>query len=93
MALGSVQYVIECVPSGTGSSTTPCINDGATGYMPSMVQAYVLDPSSQAALESSLGPFDYTYAAGLWTLSFSMVVGLFVISRYAGVVLNLIRRG
>lgn len=55
---------------------------------------YYADFSNQICVDSGTGaPFDYTYAAGIWSLAFTMVVGLFVISRYAGEILNLIRRG
>lgn len=37
--------------------------------------------------------FDYGYASALWGFSFSMVVGLFVVARYGGVILEFIRRG
>jgi hypothetical protein len=56
-------------------------------------QAYVLAPSSRHALEASLGPFDYGKASALWSSAFVMVVGLFVVSRGIGSVLQMLRRG
>lgn len=93
MSAGSVQYVIKCVPTGTAQSFAPCTAVGSSGYGPVMTQAYVIDPASASYIDALTVPFDYAYASGLFTLSFSMVVGLFVVSRYAGVILDFIRRG
>ncbi len=37
--------------------------------------------------------FDYSQAAGLWTLAFSSVVCLYIVAHSIGLVLGLIRRG
>jgi roadblock/LC7 domain-containing protein len=55
--------------------------------------AYVMQTYGEIQQQSLAPAFDYTYGAGLWSIAFSMVVGLFVISRYAGVILDFIRRG
>lgn len=36
-------------------------------------------------------PFDYVYASGLWSLAFTFVLGLYLISKKAGLILSLIR--
>lgn len=93
MAAGSVQYIIKCVPTGTAQSFPPCTQVGSAGYAPVMTQAYVIDPASASYIDALMVPFDYAFASSLWAFSFSMVVGLFVVSRYAGVILDFIRRG
>lgn len=93
MSAGSIEYIIECVPTGTAQSFMPCQSLGSVGYGPKMTQAYVVDPASASYIDGLTVPFDYVYAGSLWTFAFSMVVGLHVVSRYAGVILDLIRRG
>jgi hypothetical protein len=92
---GSVQTILVCVPKQiqNGQSIAPCANLANVRMQPEMRHAYVIDPGQQTFMDAILEPFDYGYAGGLWTLSFSMVIGLFVISRYAGAVLEFIRRG
>jgi len=96
MNLGSVQTVVVCVPVADAACATqqavcPAVN--GQFFAPGNVQAYVLDPSQQNNIEASIGPFDYVYAAGLWSLAFSMVVGLYCVSLGIGSVLDMIRRG
>jgi hypothetical protein len=95
MAAGTLQNVIVCVPKQpqNGQSVAPCLNVGSVRTQPAIQQAYLLDPAQQTFMDAVLEPFDYGYAVGLWTFSFSMVLGLFVIARYAGAVLEFIRRG
>lgn len=92
---GSPQTILVCVPKPTqnGQSIAPCANLADVRMQPEMRQAYVIDPGQQTFMDAILDPFDYAYAGGLWTLSFSMVLGLFVVSRHAGAVLEFIRRG
>ena len=87
MTVGTIQTLVVCVP-GTHTQS-PC----PTGMVLSTMQAYVLDSSQQSTWEAVTGPFDYSYAAGLWSLAFTMVVGLFLVSRSAGTILEFIRRG
>ncbi|MFZ6760833.1 hypothetical protein ACO0K9_26800 [Undibacterium sp. Ji50W] len=95
MTAGSVQAVVICKPSAAASAMQQavCPNDGAQLYVPSIVQAYLLDPAQQNNIDAALGPFDYAYASGLWAMAFSMVVGLYFVSQGIGQVLGLIRRG
>ena len=85
MATGTVQTILVCAPSWTTQAPCP------SGQAVAVVQAYVVDPSQAATFEAATAPFDYTYAAGLWSLAFTMVVGLFLVSRSAGTILNFIR--
>lgn len=86
MPTGSVQTIVVCVPSAFHQS--PCPAGQAIGT----IQGYVLDPSQQAAFESSTAPFDYLYAAGIWSFSFSFILGLYLFSKSIGTVLDRIRR-
>ncbi len=90
MAAGSIQTVLNCIPSAYSWQTqAPC----PSGYSVSVTQAYLLDPSQQPLYESLSSPFDYAYAAGIWGLAFSTVVGLYFVSHGIALVLGMIRRG
>lgn len=93
MTSGTLEYVIQCSPNGKKIAVSPCGLIGAAGYSPVMVQAYVISPASAQYFEALATPFDYAYASGLWTLSFSMVVGLFVVARKFGTIINFVRFG
>ena len=56
-------------------------------------QAYVLNASQQQAIEAAMGPFDYAYASAVWSLAFTTVVGLYLVSHGISLVLQMIRRG
>lgn len=86
MASGAVQTVVVCVPSAFSQSPCP------SGQAIATVQAYLLDPSQQAAIEAATAPFDYGYAAGVWSLGFTTVVGLYLVARSAGTILDFIKR-
>lgn len=96
MALGSIQSIVVCVPvqetaNVQQQAVCPVVN--GQNFAPANLQAYVIDPSQQNNLEAAVGPFDYGYAAGVWSLGFSMVVGLYAISVGIGSVLGMVRRG
>lgn len=96
MALGSIQSIVVCVPvqettNVQQQAVCPVVN--GQNFAPANLQAYVIDPSQQNNLEAAVGPFDYGYAAGVWSLGFSMVVGLYAVSAGIGSVLSMIRRG
>ncbi|MBR7791682.1 hypothetical protein KDM87_03675 [Undibacterium sp. FT147W] len=95
MAKGSTQSVLVCTPSTTASTAQQavCPKVGTQFYVPTKVQAYLLDPSQQNNIDAALGDFDYAYASGLWSLAFSMVVGLYFVSHGIGQVLGMVRRG
>jgi hypothetical protein len=95
MSAGSVQAIVVCVPANgaNGVQQSVCPKVGTQFYQPTTVQAYLLDPAQQTNIEAAVGPFDYTYAGGLWALAFSTVVGLYFASHGIGLVLGMIRRG
>ncbi|MFZ6693662.1 hypothetical protein [Undibacterium sp. SXout20W] len=95
MAIGSIQTVVVCSASqiSTISQQVICPNVGGQYFVPTTVQTYLLDPSQQLNFEGAIAPFDYAYASGIWTLAFSTVVGLWLLSHSIGIVLAHLRRG
>jgi len=98
MALGSVQNLLVCVPLASGESAGSidmqvCPPVGAQAFRLQSMQVYVLEPTAQSLLEAVAKPFDYEYAGVLWSVAFTMVVGLYLVSAKVGAVLGLIRRG
>lgn len=89
MATGSIQAVLTCTPSAYEWLTqAPC----PSGHSITVAQAYLLDPSQQASYEALSAPFDYGYASSVWGLGFSTVVGLYLVARSAGTILDFIKR-
>jgi len=41
--------------------------------------------------DPTVAGFDYVYAAGIWSLAFTFVVSLYLVSKSAGAILNFIR--
>ena len=96
--IGSIQNTLTCVPVAAGDAantvdTQVCPPTGAQVFKLQSMQVYVLDPSAQSLLEAAAKPFDYEYAGVLWSMAFTMVVGLYLVSAKVGAVLGLIRRG
>lgn len=98
MPVGSLQYVITCVPSGQGGkqgmtvTNNPCSTLSGAQQYPKMVQAYVIDPASQPFFDPLAEPFDYVEAGVIWTFFFSFVVSLWIVAKNAGVILNAVRK-
>lgn len=86
MSIGQIQTVVICAPAS--SSQAPC----PTGMAVTTLQAYIIDPSQADSIEAQNAPFDYAYAAVVWTMAFTFVVGLFLLSKSAGTVLSMIRK-
>ena len=59
MSAGSIQTVVVCVPStsATTAQQAACSKVGAQFYVPSKVQAYLLDPSRKNDIDAALGQF------------------------------------
>ena len=92
MVLGSLQYVVECLPEvGNGASTAPCVTIGRVRYAPNMVQAYVLDPSAAAYIDPLASPFDPALAAGFLSLGIVTVLGIHLFSYAVGQVVDMVR--
>ena len=93
MPLGSVEYVVKCVPVGsTGNSTAPCDTINGVRYAPQMMQAYVIDPASQGYLDALAVPFDYIEAGAIWSFFFTFVVGLWLVAKNVGLIIEAIRK-
>lgn len=56
------------------------------------VDSVVLSQGEYAAIMPKVSDFDYAYAGQIWGLAFSFVLGLYLISKSAGLVLEFIRR-
>lgn len=85
MAMGTQQLVVVCGPSQ--ASKAPC----GTGMAPVTVSAYLIDPTQASNIEAQNQPFDYAAAAAVWGLAFTFVIGLYLVSKSAGVILAAIR--
>lgn len=95
MPSGTLQTVLVCIPAPSASAADQqiCPHVDAQYYVPSRVQAYLIDVDQASLLESVTGPFDYGYASAVWALAFTTVVGLFLVSHSIGLLLGFIRRG
>lgn len=92
---GSVQYIVECVLSGSTTNTAPCSKVGTStaGYKPVMVQAYVIDPASASFIDQLTTPFDYALGSAFWAFGFTGVMILYFSSHVIGLVLKKIKNG
>lgn len=85
MAVGTVQTVVVCAPSAFGQAPCP------SGMAVTTMQGYIIDPTQAPNIEAQNAPFDYVKAAGIWSLGFTFVVGLYLVSKSAGIILNRIK--
>lgn len=85
MATGSVQTIFVCAPSPFAQAPCPA------GMAITTIQGYVIDPSQASNIEAQNEPFDYAVAAQIWGMAFTFVVGLYLVSKSAGVILNRIK--
>lgn len=69
-------------------SQDPC----PAGMALTTVRGYVIEPAGAAAIEAQGEPFNYLVATQIWSLAFTFVVGLYLVSKSAGTILNAIRR-
>ena len=86
MPIGQIQTVVVCAPAN--SSQAPC----PSGMAVTTLQAYVIDPAQAGSIEAQNAPFDYVYAGTVWGMGFTFVLSLYLVSKSAGSVLNMIRR-
>jgi hypothetical protein len=84
--IGEVKTVVICVPSQV--QQVPC----PSGMGLSTAQGYIIDPAQAASIDAQNAPFDYTLAAGFWAMAFTFVVGLHLVTKSAGVILERIRK-
>lgn len=85
MTIGQTQTILICAPSPVAQAPCP------SGMGIIAMQAYVLDVSQGPSIEAQNAEFDYSYAAGIWTMAFTFVVALYLVSKSAGTVVAAIR--
>lgn len=95
MSTPSGALLLSCRPLAAGMETTAldrqlCPPVGAQQLKIYTLHASALSVADPASHSSTNAPGD---AAGLWTLAFTTVVGLYLVSAHAGAVLRFIRRG
>jgi hypothetical protein len=83
--LGAVQTVVVCASSAFAQAPCPA------GMAVTTIQGYIIDPSQASNIEAQNEPFDYATAAGIWSMGFTFVVGLYLVSKSAGIILNRIK--
>ena len=97
-AAGTLQYIIECVPTGTaGAKTTanvnnnPCNTLSGVQQYPRMTQRYILDTTSATYIDPIAQPFDYTSASAIYIFFFSSVIMLWFAAKNMGIIINAVR--
>ncbi|MDR7334277.1 hypothetical protein [Roseateles asaccharophilus] len=85
MPAGSLENVIVCRPSATPAA--PC----GAGEAPTVLQAYVLAPSSSSFVDAAAGPYDYATGAAYWSAAFVFTVSLYLCTRVIGTIVNMVR--
>ena len=92
MPAGSVRSVLICRPQIANELVSTldsqlCPSSGNTRLKLGTTQAYVV-----SATESPT-PHDYAQSGAFWTLAFTTVVGLWLVSAHVGAILGFVRRG
>ena len=85
MGVGVERILVVCLPAEVGQGPCPA------GTAPAAVQGYVIAPAQAANIEAQNQPFDYGVASAIWGFAFTFVVGLYLVSKSAGTILNAIR--
>lgn len=82
--MATTVWISACKGAPVGSASTLCsVADRVqVSTTVEFLSAPVLDPSAT---------FDYAYASAIWSLAFTTVVGLYLVSKNVGLVLALIR--
>ena len=84
--VGTVQTLVVCVPSQVEQAPCP------SGMGLTTVQGYIIDPAQASSIDAQNAPFDYAVAAGFWAMAFTFVVGLHLVTKSAGVIVERIRK-
>jgi hypothetical protein len=85
MAAGSLENVIVCRASATPAA--PC----GAGEAPTVVQAYVLDPSGASFVDAVSQPYDYALGSAYWSGAFVFTMTLYLSTRVLGTIVNMVR--
>lgn len=89
---GALKTVLICEPT-TGAPRPPCGTIAGQAHVPAVMNAYVLLPDSKSYIDAVTTPFDYELAGQFWALAFTTVLGLYLVSANAGLILGFLRRG
>ena len=94
MPAGFLQTSILCVLKvpNSGTSTAPCVTVGIDRYVPVKQTTYVLYPATESAIDAISAPVDYTSLGVLWAFGFSLTLGLWLVAKCAGSVIEAVRR-
>lgn len=97
MSLGSVQNILVCTPASASDvinsiDSQVCPGSSGQSFKLHSVQAFVIDPAAQSFFEDAARPFNYEYAGAVWSLAFTMVIALYLVSAKVGAILGLLRR-
>lgn len=101
MPAGTLQQVVVCsaavpVPgavelrNGTASSVIYC--DSARTLREWRYSAYVIDTGSAAYIDAVSTPYDYAQGGALWGFGFAFTLGLWLVAKNIGFVLNAVKR-
>ncbi|AKM30257.1 hypothetical protein AB870_09320 [Pandoraea faecigallinarum] len=82
--------LLTCKPLRNSMTTTPLDRQLCP---PENGQQFAITRVTQIAPSTNETPLDTPQMAGFWTLAFTMVVGLYVVSAHLGAILGFIRRG
>lgn len=88
MPVGAVQTLVVCVPAQVEQAPCPA----GSGMGLATVQGYIIDPAQAASVDAQNAPFDYVLAGSYWAMAFTFVVGLHLVTKSAGVILQRIRK-
>lgn len=101
MAAGTLQQVVVCssaspvtgaVELRNGGTSTVIYCDAARTIRQWRFQAYVIDPASASYIDAVSTPYNYAQGGALWGFGFAFVLGLWLVAKNIGLVLNAVKR-
>ena len=78
--VGSTDYVVVLNMTATDPKTCNYIAISGSEYA-----------TYQQLSQETIAPFDYTMAAGFWSLAFTFILGLYLISKKVGFILQAVK--
>lgn len=88
MPAGTLQIIIECLPTAAAIAGFPCPD----GTGPAAVQAYVIDPGSAGYIDGLTEPFDVATAGSFFFAAFLFTMSLYIGTSFYGRIIELVRR-
>lgn len=101
MPAGTLQQVVVCasvspaagaVELRNGSNAAVLYCDAARTTRQWRYEAYVVDSASASYIDAVATPYDYAHGSALWAFAFAFTLGIWVVSKNAGMVINAFRR-